>query len=57
MALVDVTGLEPMHGSERRAARAVALAGTYPVRAGIGDNRWLASLAVRLARGDEWPRA
>jgi protein ImuB len=54
VALVDVTGLEPMHGSERRiAARAVALAGTYPVRVGIGDNRWLASLAVRLARGDE----
>ena len=54
VALVDVTGLEPMHGSERRvAARAVALAGMYPVRVGIGDNRWLASLAVRLARGDE----
>ena len=54
VALVDVTGLEPMHGTERRvAARAVALAGMYPVRAGIGDNRWLASLAVRLARGTE----
>jgi nucleotidyltransferase/DNA polymerase involved in DNA repair len=54
VALVDVTGLEPMHGSERRvAARAVVLAGTWPVRAGIGDNRWLASLAARLARGDE----
>jgi protein ImuB len=54
VALIDVTGLEPMHGSERRvAARAVALAGMYPVRAGIGDNRWLASLAVRLARGEE----
>jgi hypothetical protein len=54
VALIDVTGLEPMHGSERRvAARAVALAGMYPVRAGIGDNRWLASLAVRLARGTE----
>jgi nucleotidyltransferase/DNA polymerase involved in DNA repair len=51
VALVDVTGLEPMHGSERRvAARAVALAGITPVRAGIGDNRWLASLAARLAR-------
>jgi hypothetical protein len=51
VALVDVTGLEPMHGSERRvAARAVALAGVTPVRAGIGDNRWLASLAARLAR-------
>jgi nucleotidyltransferase/DNA polymerase involved in DNA repair len=54
VALVDVTGLEPMHGSERRvAAWAVVLAGTWPVRAGIGDNRWLASLAARLARGDE----
>ena len=52
VALVDVTGLEPMHGSERRvAARAVALAGVTPVRVGIGDNRWLASLAARLARG------
>jgi hypothetical protein len=50
VALVDVTGLGPMHGSERRvAARAVALAGVTPVRAGIGDNRWLASLAARLA--------
>lgn len=54
VALVDVTGLEPMHGSERRvAARAVTLAGVYPVRVGIGDNRWLASLAVRLARGND----
>jgi hypothetical protein len=51
VALVDVTGLEPMHGSERRvAARAVRLADVYPVRAGIGDNRWLAALAARLAR-------
>jgi nucleotidyltransferase/DNA polymerase involved in DNA repair len=51
VALVDVTGLEPMHGSEWRvAARAVALADVYPVRAGIGDNRWLAALAARLAR-------
>jgi protein ImuB len=51
VALVDVTGLEPIHGSERRvAARAVALAGVTPVRAGIGDNRWLASLAARLAK-------
>lgn len=54
VALVDVTGLEPIHGSERRvAAQAVALAARYPVRAGIGDNRWLASLAVRLARGED----
>jgi protein ImuB len=51
VALVDVTGLEPMHGSERRvAARAVSLTDEYPVRAGIGDNRWLAALAARLAR-------
>ena len=54
VALVDVTGLVPIHGSERRiAARAVALAGVFPVRAGIGGNRWLAALAARLARGDE----
>jgi hypothetical protein len=54
VALIDVTGLEPMHGSERRvAARAVVLADMYPVRAGIGDNRWLAALAVRLARSGQ----
>jgi hypothetical protein len=50
-----------MHGSERRvAARAVNLADVYPVRAGIGDNRWLAVLAARLARartGDVAARA
>jgi hypothetical protein len=54
VALVDITGLEPMFGPERRvAARAVALArGVAPlrVRCGIGENRWLASLAARLAR-------
>lgn len=54
VALVDVTGLGPTWGSERRiAARAVMLArGVAPlaVRCGIGDNRWLASLAARLAR-------
>ena len=54
VALVDVTGLGPMWGSERRiAARAVALVrGVAPhhVRCGIGDNRWLAALAARLAR-------
>ena len=51
VALIDVTGLEPMHGSERRvAARAVNLADVHPVRAGIGDNRWLAALAARMAR-------
>jgi len=61
VALIDVTGLEPMHGSERRvAARAVTLADVYPVRAGVGDNRWLAALAARLARartGDATARA
>jgi protein ImuB len=58
VALVDVTGLEPMHGSDRRvAARAVNLADVYPVCAGIGDNRWLASLAARLARSGDAARA
>jgi DNA polymerase-4 len=56
VALVDITGLGPMWGPERRiAARAVMLArGVAPlvVRAGIGDNRWMASLAARLARFD-----
>lgn len=54
VALVDITGLEPMWGPERRiAARAVALVrGVAPlrVRCGVGENRWLASLAARLAR-------
>jgi len=54
VALVDVTGLEPRWGSERRiAARAVALARTVAplrVRCGIGENRWLATLAARLSR-------
>ena len=53
VALVDITGLEPMWGPERRiAARAVMLArGVAPlrVRCGTGDNRWLATLAARLA--------
>ena len=53
VALVDVTGLEPMWGPERRiAARAVALVRAVAplrVRCGIGDNRWLATLAARLA--------
>jgi hypothetical protein len=56
VALVDVTGLGPMWGPERRiAARAVMLArGVAPlsVRCGIGDNRWVATLAARLARFD-----
>ena len=54
VALIDVTGLGPLHGDERRiAARAVALTRQVvplPVRAGAGDNRWLAVLAARLAR-------
>lgn len=54
VVLVDVTGLGPQWGTERRiAARAVALVrdvAPLPVRCGIGDNRWLATLAARLAR-------
>jgi len=54
VALVDVTGLGPTWGTERRvAARAVMLVRSVapiPVRCGIGDNRWLATLAARLAR-------
>ncbi len=54
VALVDITGLEPMWGPERRiAARAVMLTRAVApsfVRCGIGENRWLASLAARLAR-------
>jgi nucleotidyltransferase/DNA polymerase involved in DNA repair len=54
VALVDITGLGPLLGDERRiAARAVALAraiSPLPVKAGVGDNRWLAVLAARLAR-------
>jgi hypothetical protein len=54
VALVDITGLEPMWGPERRiAARAVMLTravAPMAVRCGIGENRWLASLAARLAR-------
>ncbi len=53
VALVDVTGLGPSLGEERRiAARAVALVrevAPIPARAGTGDNRWLAVLAARLA--------
>jgi nucleotidyltransferase/DNA polymerase involved in DNA repair len=56
VALVDVTGLGPLWGPERRvAARAVALVRAVArlhVRCGIGDNRWLATLAARLARPD-----
>jgi nucleotidyltransferase/DNA polymerase involved in DNA repair len=54
VALVDITGLGALVGTERRiAARAVALVreiAPLPVRAGVGDNRWLAVLAARLAR-------
>jgi hypothetical protein len=56
VALVDITGLGPLLGEERRiAARAVVLArGVAPlsVRVGAGDNRWLAALAARLARSE-----
>jgi hypothetical protein len=54
VALVDATGLGPMFGPERRvAARAAMLTRAVAplrVRCGIGDNRWLAALAARLAR-------
>ncbi len=54
VALVDITGLTALWGPERRiAARAVMLTrGVAPlaVRCGVGDNRWLATLAVRMAR-------
>lgn len=54
VALVDIAGLEPTWGSERRiAARAVMLTRAVAplrVRCGIGENRWLATLAARLAR-------
>jgi len=54
VALVDVTGLGPLLGEERRiAARAVALTREVlplAVRCGVGENRWLAVLAARLAR-------
>ncbi len=54
VAFVDVTGLGRMWGTERRiAARAVALVRAVAplhVRCGIGENRWLATLAARLAR-------
>ena len=54
VALVDATGLGPMWGPERRvAARAVMLVravAPLSVRCGMGDNRWLAALAARLAR-------
>ncbi len=54
VALVDITGLGPMWGTERRiAARAVMLTRAVAplrTRCGIGENRWLASLAARLAR-------
>ena len=57
VALLDITGLGTLLGDERRiAARAVALTrgvAKLPVRAGAGDNRWLAVLAARLARSQQ----
>lgn len=54
VALVDIAGLGPTWGSERRiAVRAVMLVravAPLAVRCGIGDNRWVATLAARLAR-------
>ncbi|HEX6129261.1 MAG TPA: hypothetical protein VF071_09600 [Candidatus Limnocylindria bacterium] len=56
VALVDITGLGALHGTERRiAARAVALTrqvAQLHVRCGVGENRWLAALAARLARSE-----
>jgi nucleotidyltransferase/DNA polymerase involved in DNA repair len=53
VALVDITGLGPLLGDERRivvrAAALVRAVAPLPVRAGTGDNRWLAVLAARLA--------
>ncbi|HEX6139025.1 MAG TPA: hypothetical protein VF013_01010 [Candidatus Limnocylindria bacterium] len=53
VALVDITGLGALLGEERRvAARAVALTrgvASLTVRCGVGENRWLAALAARLA--------
>ena len=54
VVLVDVSGLEPLFGPERRiAARAVMLVRVVAplrLRCGVGDNRWMATLAARLAR-------
>jgi nucleotidyltransferase/DNA polymerase involved in DNA repair len=59
VALVDITGLGALFGSERRiAARAAALArevAPMAARAGIGDNRWLAVLAARLGLATDLP--
>jgi protein ImuB len=56
VALVDITGLGPLLGEERRiAARAAAICravAPLPVRVGAGSNRWLAALAARLARSE-----
>lgn len=53
VALVDVTGLGVLHGSEpqiaQRAAELVRAVAPLDLRCGIGDNRWLAVLAARLA--------
>jgi DNA polymerase-4 len=61
VALLEITGLGPLLGDERRiAARAVALArgvARLPVWAGVGDNRWLAVLAARLAARASQPAA
>jgi hypothetical protein len=53
VALVDISGLGILHGSEPRIAERAAelVRGVAPLelRCGIGDNRWLAVLAARLA--------
>jgi hypothetical protein len=54
VAIVEITGLTALWGPERRiAARAAMLSravAPLAVRCGVGDNRWLATLAARLAR-------
>jgi hypothetical protein len=54
VAIVEITGLTALWGPERRiAARAAMLTramAPLAVRCGVGDNRWLATLAARLAR-------
>jgi len=60
VALVDVTGLGALVGDEPQvAARAAALAREVerlPLRMGIADNRWLATLAACRAAGSEVER-
>ena len=56
VAIVEITGLTALWGQERRiAARAAMLSRSVAplaVCCGVGDNRWLATLAARLARSE-----